>query len=46
MHTLSEKVKEKYVEENVLKSSFRKLAGWHLETSLQINFFTDSFQGF
>ena len=25
---------------------FRKLAGWYLATSLKINFFTNSFQGF
>ena len=28
------------------KGFFRKLAGWHLATSLQINLFTDNFQGF
>ena len=28
------------------KTFFSKLSGWHLATSQQINFFTDSFQGF
>ena len=42
----SEKMKEKYMKEDVWKSIFRKLAVWRLATSLPINFFTDSFQGF
>ena len=41
----SQKMKAKCVREGVWKSFFRKIAGWHLATSLQINFFTDSFQG-
>ena len=27
-----------------MKLFFRKLAGWHLATSLEINLFTDNFQ--
>ena len=38
-------VKVEYMK-NVWKSFFRKLADWHLAASLQINFFTDSFQGY
>ena len=34
------------MKEDVWKSFFRKLTGWHLATSLQINFFTDNFQKF
>ena len=30
----SEKMKAKYMKEDVRKSFFRKLAGWHLATSL------------
>ena len=41
----SEKMKAKHMKEDVRKSFFRKLAGWHLATSLPINFFTDNFQG-
>ena len=41
-----EKMKAKYMMEDVWKSFFRKILGWHLATSLQINFFTNSFQGF
>ena len=33
-------------EKGCVKEFFRKLAGWHLATSLQINFFTDNFEGF
>ena len=33
-------------ERECVKEFFCKLTGWHLATSLQINFFTDSFQGF
>ena len=32
------------MKENVWKSFFRKLAGWHLATSWQNNLFTDNFQ--
>ena len=32
-----EKMKAKYMKEDVSKSFFRKLAGWHLVTLLQIN---------
>ena len=42
----SEKIKEKYMMKDVLKNFFRKLAVWRLAVSLQINFPTDSFQGF
>ena len=42
----SEKMKAKYMKEDVWKSFIRKLADWYLATSLQINVFTDSFQGF
>ena len=43
----SEKMKAKHMKEDVRKSFFfRNIVGWHLGTSLQINFFTDSFQGF
>ena len=34
------------MKENMWKSFHRKLAGWHLATSLQINFFRYNFQGF
>ena len=36
----------KYANRGYAKEVFCKLTGWHLATSLQINFFTDSFQGF
>ena len=42
----AEKMKVKCMNQDVWKSLICKLAGWHLETSLQINFFADSFQGF
>ena len=35
-----------YMKEDVWKKFSRKLACWHLATSLQINFFIDNFQGF
>ena len=38
-----EKMKEKYMKE---ESFFRKVEGWHLATSLQINFFIDGFRDF
>ena len=41
----SEEMKVKYMKQDVWKSFLRELAGWHLATSLQINFFTYSFQG-
>ena len=41
-----EKMKVKYMKENVRKSFLLKLAGWHLTTSLQINFFTVTFRDF
>ena len=34
------------MKEDMERVFFRKLAGWHLATSLQINLFTDNFQGF
>ena len=34
------------MKEDVLKSFFRKLADWHLTSSLRINFFTNNIQGF
>ena len=41
----SEKMNAKYMKENVWKSIFiHKVAGWHLATSLQINFFTTVFR--
>ena len=42
----SEEVNAKYMKEDVLKSFFRKLADWHLTSSLRINFFTNNIQGF
>ena len=38
----SEKRKEKYMQEDVWKFFFE---GWNLDTLLEVNFFTDSFQG-
>ena len=43
--THSEKMKVKY-RKDVWKSFIRKLAAWHLTTTLQIKFFTGSFRGF
>ena len=43
---LSEKMKAKFVKEDMRKSFFRKLAGSHLATSLQINFSTYNFHRF
>ena len=40
------KMKAKHMKEDMWKRFFRKLAGWHLATSLWINLFTDNFQGF
>ena len=40
------KMKSKYMKEDVWDSFFRKLAGWHLATSVQITLFADNFQGF
>ena len=42
----SEKMKAKYMKEDVRKSFFRRLASWHLGTPLQINFFRDIFRDF
>ena len=42
----SEKMKEKYMKEDVWKSSFHKLAGCHLAITLRTNLFIDSFQWF
>ena len=42
----SEKMKAKFVKEDVWKSFFRKLAGSHLAISFQINFSTYNFQRF
>ena len=42
----SQKMKPKYLKEDMWKSFFCKLTGWHLATLLQINFFTYTFQGF
>ena len=42
----SEKMKAKYTKEDVWKSFFCKLLGWHLATSVRINFFTENFQRF
>ena len=39
----SKKMKAKYMKEDVWKSFFGYLPGWHLATSLQINFFTENF---
>ena len=41
-----QKMKTKYMKEDMWKSFFRKLAGWHIATSLRINLFTANFQGF
>ena len=43
---LATSLKDKIRENGFVKAFFCKLAGWHLPTSLQINFLTDSFQGF
>ena len=40
------KMKAKHMKEDMWKRFFRKLAGWHLATSLWINLFTDNFPGF
>ena len=42
----SGKKKAKYMRYYVQKSFSCKLAGWHLATSLEIDFFTDNFEGF
>ena len=42
----SEKMKAKFMKRICERVFFGKLAGWHLATSLEINFFTDNFQGF
>ena len=44
--TFSENEGKNYMKEDTWKSFFSKLAGWHLATSVQINLFTDNFQGF
>ena len=41
-----EKMKRKKIKEYMWKSFYCKLAGWVLPNLLQINFFTDNFQGF
>ena len=40
------KMKSKYMKEDMWDSFFRKLAGWHLATSVQITLFADNTQGF
>ena len=41
-----ERMEGKIHERGCVKEFFRKLPVWYLVTSLQINFFTCSFQGF
>ena len=43
---LSEKIKTKYMREDVWKNVFHKITGWLLATSLQINFVKYDFQRF
>ena len=38
--------KGKIHEGKICETFFRKLTGWHLATSLEINLFTDNLQGF